>query len=171
MVKQNHVYFYHTKRDSDPLNRGKRVTVCAIATDTSVTFGIARSHVVDSKKWNKKYGRMLANGRADVRPILTLEKPKEKVKFFIIEKCKELAYRALLVGKEGKVLTKDDCLEILNRKREALNKEQRDLDNRFEQLVATTTKVNEFFEPNKPKQIEKVLEPVDENSSLAELTH
>lgn len=163
MNQTKHVYFYHSKHDSDPLNRGKRVTVCGVLIDNELRFGVARSHTADSKVWSRKFGRMLSEGRADKRPSLVVEKPIDKVKIFFIEKAKELVTASLLTGKENKVLTVDDCRALLNRRRYQLEREQLLLDRKFEDLVATTTKLEEFFSP--------VEEPVKERSTFSELTN
>ncbi len=160
-----------TDKNSVYYNRGKRATICALLVGEEVRFGVSRSHILDSKVWNKKKGRCISYGRAVDNAFYTMPVPTEKIKATVVNKAKELAYNLTVTGKSGRTLTEDEIMEKLTKRRKFYEREQTALDSKFTRLVEVTTKVHEFFHPvvEKPR-VEKV-ESIDEVKSFHELVN
>lgn len=161
--------FFHTKLNFDPLDRGKRVTICAILVGEEFHLGYSRSHIADAKVWNKKKGLLISFNRANQAPAVVIPKPDKHVKHTIIEKCKELARQLIITDRNGEVLTEDQIMEKLNKRRKALEREQKLLDDKSVKLIETTVKVHEFFHP-KPIEAKEEKTEVEEVNNFSELT-
>lgn len=74
-------YYCHTRPETDPCKRNKRMTICCIVDRGKMSFGICKTHQNDVKLFRKDKGRMIAEGRAEHKPILVIELPKTKKEF------------------------------------------------------------------------------------------
>lgn len=139
--------YFHTKLNFDPLERGKRVTICALIVGEEVWYGYARSHVHDAKVWNKKRGRFIAFERAIEAPIVKIPLPEDHIKHSIIEKAKAIARDLIITDKDATILTEDQVMAKLAKKRDQYDREQKILDKKGLDLIKMTNKVHEFFNP------------------------
>jgi hypothetical protein len=100
--------FYHTKPQDDPCGKGKRMTICCLVDNNKMSFGLTKTHHKDVKIFKKAKGRLIAEGRALVKPQFAVPTPptKKEIRELFKEICKELKQSVLRSEKEIQLLVK-----------------------------------------------------------------